>query len=184
MAILEGDGYDSENTARSTDTLRRKRPISREQLIFLLNEDLAGVSSIISYWFTLKFSKARPIWPLPKSSKRMPRRNLSTPGDCQQIDYLGGTPAIEPVPVKCPTRNQELLQLDLANEMKPFAITESVSFNAKRWANSRWRAYPRDPRQEQETNLTWRQPGQGRRAGCIAKNGVEGRRGRVRREID
>jgi bacterioferritin len=34
----------------------------------------------------------------------------------KQIDYLGGTPAIAPVPVKLAEEDQELLQLDLANE--------------------------------------------------------------------
>jgi bacterioferritin len=93
-------------------------PISREQLISLLNEDLAReYQAIISYVVYSQVLKGAAYMAIAKELESHAKEELEHALIiAKQIDYLGGTPAIAPVPVKMSQDDQELLQLDLANE--------------------------------------------------------------------
>jgi bacterioferritin len=92
--------------------------ISREQLIFLLNEDLAReYQSIISYVVYSQVMKGAAYMTIAKELEKHAKEELDHALIiAKQIDYLGGTPTVAPVPVKMTTDNEELLRLDLANE--------------------------------------------------------------------
>src|SRR5205807_1297425 len=92
--------------------------VSREELIELLNEDLAReYQAIISYVVYSQVLKGAAYMAIAKELEAHAKEELEHAlVIAKQIDYLGGTPAIEPVPVKMSDEDQELLQLDLANE--------------------------------------------------------------------
>jgi len=92
--------------------------ISREQLIFLLNEDLAReYQSIISYVVYSQVMKGAAYMMIAQELEKHAKEELEHALIiAKQIDYLGGTPAVAPVPVKMTTESEEMLRLDLANE--------------------------------------------------------------------
>jgi len=106
------------NTAPHRLPQAQTEPISREQLISLLNEDLAReYQAIISYVVYSQVLKGAAYMAIAKELVAHAKEELEHAlVIAKQIDYLGGTPAIEPVPVKMSDEDQELLQLDLANE--------------------------------------------------------------------
>ena len=93
-------------------------PISREQLIFLLNEDLAReYQAIISYVVYSQVLKGAANMAIAKELVSHAKAELDHALIiAKQIDYLGGTPAIEPKPVKMAENDEELLRFDLDNE--------------------------------------------------------------------
>src|SRR5438445_1107835 len=92
--------------------------ISREQLIFLLNEDLAReYQSIISYVVYSQVMKGAAYMMIAQELEKHAKEELEHALIiAKQIDYLGGTPTVAPVPVKMTTDSEEMLRLDLANE--------------------------------------------------------------------
>jgi len=92
--------------------------ISRDQLISLLNEDLAreyqAIIAYVVYSQVLKGAKYMSIADeLEKHAKQELEHALIL---AKQIDYLGGMPAVEPKPVKTSEDAEEMLRFDLDNE--------------------------------------------------------------------
>src|SRR5436305_5692773 len=94
------------------------KPLTREQLIALLNEDLAReYQAIIAYVVYSQVLKGAEYMNIAGELE-------SHAGDelehaliiSKQIDYLGGMPTVTPKPVKTSEDAREMLQFDLENE--------------------------------------------------------------------
>jgi bacterioferritin len=93
-------------------------PLRREQLISLLNEDLAreyqAIIAYVVYSQVLKGAQYMTIaGELEKHAKQELEHALVI---AKQIDYLGGTPAVTPKPVRLSEDAEEMLRFDLDNE--------------------------------------------------------------------
>jgi len=94
--------------------------ISREKLIDLLNEDLAreyqAVIAYVVYSQVLKGAAYMNIaGELEKHAAEELQHSLII---ARQIDYLGGTPTVEPKAVKMSDDAKDLLRFDLDNELE------------------------------------------------------------------
>jgi len=94
------------------------RSVSREDLVALLNEDLAGeYQAIISYVIYSQVLKGAQYMniaaELEKHAAEELAHALTIAG---QIDYLGGMPLTVPKPVKTSTQAEDMLRFDLDNE--------------------------------------------------------------------
>src|SRR5437660_4978489 len=92
--------------------------ISREQLIFLLNEDLAReYQAIIGYVVYSQVLKGAAYMTIAGELEKHAHEELQHALIiAKQIDYLGGMPAVSPRPVKTSEEAEEMLQFDLDNE--------------------------------------------------------------------
>jgi bacterioferritin len=93
-------------------------PISREILIKLLNEDLAReYQAIIAYTVYSQVLKGAEYMNIADELVKHAGQELQHALTiAKQIDYLGGTPTTQPLPVKMSKSNKELLRFDLDNE--------------------------------------------------------------------
>ena len=93
-------------------------PISRKQLIELLNEDLAReYQAIIAYVVYSQTLKGAEYMAIAKELEAHASEELSHAITiAKQIDYLGGSPAVTAKPVKVTDKPQEMLRADLDNE--------------------------------------------------------------------
>ena len=93
--------------------------ISRGDLIELLNEDLSGeYQAIISYVVYSQVLKGAEYMNIAGELETHASEELSHALIIsQQIDYLGGMPAVQPKPVRTSQKAKEMLQFDLENEM-------------------------------------------------------------------
>ena len=92
--------------------------VSRQQLIELLNQDLAReYQAIIAYVVYSQVIKGAAYMniagELEKHAKEELQHALIL---AKQIDYLGGSPSVSPRPVKTSDRTEEMLRFDLDNE--------------------------------------------------------------------
>src|SRR5437899_4922132 len=92
--------------------------ISREQLIFLLNEDLAReYQAIIAYVVYSQVIKGAAYMSIAQELEKHAEEELAHALIIsKQIDYLGGTPTVTPKPVKVSDDPEEMLRFDLDNE--------------------------------------------------------------------
>lgn len=95
-----------------------EKVISREELIALLNEDLAreyqAIISYVVYSQTLKGAEYMNIAAeLEVHAGEELKHALII---SNQIDYLGGMPSVQPKPVRTSEKAKEMLQFDLDNE--------------------------------------------------------------------
>lgn len=92
--------------------------VTREALIGLLNEDLAGeYQAIISYVIYSQVLKGAQYMNIAAELKIHAAEELSHALIiANQIDYLGGMPCTTPKPVKTSSKAEEMLQADLSNE--------------------------------------------------------------------
>jgi bacterioferritin len=92
--------------------------VSREDLIALLNEDLAGeYQAIISYVIYSQVIKGAQFMNIAAELEVHAAEELSHAIIIAgQIDYLGGMPLAVPNPVKTSAKAEEMLQFDLDNE--------------------------------------------------------------------
>jgi bacterioferritin len=92
--------------------------ISRETLIKLLNEDLAReYQAIIAYTVYSQILKGAEYMNIADELVKHAGQELQHALTiAKQIDYLGGTPTTQPLPVKMSKSNKELLRFDLDNE--------------------------------------------------------------------
>jgi bacterioferritin len=92
--------------------------VTREILIAGLNEDLAReYQAIIAYVVYSQVLKGAEYMNIAAelevhASQELKHALLIS----NQIDYFGGTPVVQPKPVKVPTDNKEMLRADLNNE--------------------------------------------------------------------
>ena len=91
---------------------------SREALIASLNGDLAReFQAIIAYVVYSQVLKGAEYMNIAEELEKHAKEELSHAITvAKQIDYLGGTPTVQPVPVKSTDDNKEMLRADLNNE--------------------------------------------------------------------
>jgi bacterioferritin len=92
--------------------------ITREQLIQLLNEDLAGeYQAIIAYTVYSQVLKGAAYTDIARELELHAAEELQHAIKiAKQIDYLGGMPGVTPKPVKTSSDPVEMLRADLENE--------------------------------------------------------------------
>jgi bacterioferritin len=97
---------------------RTEAPITREQLIALLNEDLSReYQSIIAYVVYSQSLKGAQYMNIAKELELHAAQELQHAlVIAKQINYLGGMPAVEPKPVRVSESPEAMLQFDLDNE--------------------------------------------------------------------
>ncbi|HMJ88955.1 MAG TPA: ferritin-like domain-containing protein [Candidatus Acidoferrum sp.] len=97
--------------------------LNREQLVELLNEDLAReYQAIIAYVVYSQIIKGAAYTDIARELEKHAGEELNHALlIAKQIDYLGGCPTVVPKPVKISDKPEELLQLDLANERETIA---------------------------------------------------------------
>jgi bacterioferritin len=93
-------------------------PLSREQLSFLLNEDLAReYQSIIAYVVYSQMLKGAQYMNIAGELEKHAHEELEHAlGIARQIDYLGGTPTVTPKAVKVSEDAEQMLLFDLEQE--------------------------------------------------------------------
>lgn len=94
------------------------KPIDREALISLLNDDLAReYQAIIAYVVYSQMLKGAAFMAIAAELESHAKEELEHALTiAKQIDYLGGTPVVAPKPVKLSKRPEDLLRFDLENE--------------------------------------------------------------------
>jgi bacterioferritin len=92
--------------------------VSREQLIGLLNEDLAReYQAIIAYVVYSQVLKGAQYMQIAGELEKHARQELEHALTiAKQIDYLGGMPTVTPKSVKTSEQAEEMLRFDLDNE--------------------------------------------------------------------
>jgi bacterioferritin len=92
--------------------------ITRKELIDLLNEDLAReYQAIISYVVYSQVLKGAEYMNIAGELEKHAAEELSHALIISnQIDYLGGMPAVQPKPVRTSEKAKEMLHFDLTNE--------------------------------------------------------------------
>lgn len=104
--------------ADQSSTPKESTEISREQLIELLNEDLAReYQAIIAYVVYSQVLKGAQYMNIADELKVHAGEELQHALIlANQIDYLGGMPAVTPKPVKTSQKAEDMLRFDLDNE--------------------------------------------------------------------
>lgn len=107
----------------STQETKETKSISREELIRLLNEDLAreyqAIIAYVVYSQTIKGAAYTSIaGELEKHAAEELQHAIKI---AHQIDYLGGHPTVQPKPVKTSDDAAEMLRFDLDNEVATVA---------------------------------------------------------------
>ena len=97
--------------------------ITREQMIQLLNEDLAGeYQAIIAYTVYSQTLKGAAYTDIARELEVHAGEELAHAiMIAKQIDYLGGMPGVTPKPVKTTSDPVEMLRTDLENERETVA---------------------------------------------------------------
>jgi bacterioferritin len=97
-----------------------KPVMTREKLIGLLNEDLAReYQAIIAYVVYSQVLKGAAYMKIASELELHAQQELQHAlVIAKQIDYLGGTPTLEPKPVKLSDDAKEILRFDLDNEIQ------------------------------------------------------------------
>lgn len=97
--------------------------VTREQLVDLLNEDLAReYQAIIAYVVYSQVIKGAAYTDIARELEKHAGEELSHALlVSKQIDYLGGTPTVVPKSVKLSDKAEDLLRFDLANEQETIA---------------------------------------------------------------
>jgi bacterioferritin len=92
--------------------------VTRERMIQLLNEDLAGeYQAIIAYVVYSQVIKGAAYTDIARELEAHAGEELAHALKIsKQIDYLGGTPVVTPKPVKVSKDPVEMLRADLQNE--------------------------------------------------------------------
>jgi bacterioferritin len=94
------------------------RAVSREQLISLLNEDLAReYQAIIAYVVYSQVLKGAQYMSIAEELEKHAKQELEHALIIsKQIDYLGGMPTVTPKSVRTSERAEDMLRFDLENE--------------------------------------------------------------------
>ena len=102
----------------NTTVLTEHEKISREEMVQLLNEDLAReYQAIIAYTVYSQTLKGAPFTDIAQELETHAAEELAHALKiARQIDYFGGMPEVTPKPVKTSTDARQMLQFDLENE--------------------------------------------------------------------
>jgi len=100
-----------------------KSEITREQMVELLNEDLAReYQAIIAYTVYSQILKGAAYMDIARELETHAREELDHALKiAKQIDYLSGVPTAIPKPVRLSDKPEELLRFDLENERETVA---------------------------------------------------------------
>jgi bacterioferritin len=103
---------------RANSPMKETSPITREEMVRLLNEDLAreyqAVIAYVVYSQTMKGAKYQHI---AKELERHAGEELAHAITiAKQIDYFNGTPVVTPKEVKMSENPDDMLRFDLENE--------------------------------------------------------------------
>jgi bacterioferritin len=100
------------------DNTTSESKITREEMIELLNEDLAGeYQAIIAYTVYSQTLKGAAYTDIARELElHAGEELLHAIRIAKQIDYLGGMPVVTPKPVKVTSNPVEMLRADLENE--------------------------------------------------------------------
>jgi len=103
--------------------LKPASPLSRAQMIKLLNEDLAReYQAIIAYTVYSQVIKGAAYTDIARELEKHAGEELAHAIKlAKQIDYLGGMPAVTPMPVKTSDDPVVMLRADLENERATIA---------------------------------------------------------------
>jgi bacterioferritin len=98
--------------------MKEDAPITRKEMIRLLNQDLAreyqAIIAYVVYSQTIKGAKFQHIAKeLEKHASEELEHAIKI---ANQIDYLNGEPVVEPKPVKVSDKAEDMLRFDLENE--------------------------------------------------------------------
>src|SRR5450755_5163258 len=95
-----------------------KETVTREELINLLNGDLAReYQAIIAYVVYSQVLKGAEYMNIAEELEKHAHEELAHALIiCNQIDYLGGDPVAAPKPVRTSKKAKEMLHFDLENE--------------------------------------------------------------------
>jgi bacterioferritin len=98
--------------------MNETKPISREEMVRLLNEDLAReYQAIIAYVVYSQTMKGAQYLHIAKELEQHATEELSHAIQiARQIDYFNGTPVVAPKPVKMSDKPDDMLRFDLENE--------------------------------------------------------------------
>jgi len=115
--IIPGNSLEIAVTDKSAD-VDPASAVTREGLVKLLNEDLAGeYQAIISYVIYSQVLKGAQYMNIAAELEVHAAEELSHALIIsKQIDYLGGMPVAVPKPVKTSAKAEEMLRFDLDNE--------------------------------------------------------------------
>jgi bacterioferritin len=102
----------------AAQTAAKTAGVSREQLITLLNDDLAReYQAIIAYVVYSQVIKGAQYMHIAQELETHAREELAHAlVIAKQIDYLGGQPIVEPKPVRTSKDSKAMLEFDLQNE--------------------------------------------------------------------
>jgi bacterioferritin len=102
----------------SKEAAESNAPISREELIELLNEDLSReYQAIIAYVVYSQVIKGAAYMAISRELETHAAEELRHALIIsKQVDYLGGTPSVVAKPVKLSDKPEALLRFDLQNE--------------------------------------------------------------------
>jgi bacterioferritin len=105
-------------TQTATQDKTQEKPISREKLVELLNEDLAReYQAIIAYVVYSKVLKGAAYMNIAAELEKHAGEELKHALIISdQIDYFNGMPCTSPKPVKCSDKAEDMLRFDLENE--------------------------------------------------------------------
>jgi bacterioferritin len=97
--------------------------VSRDELIKLLNQDLSReYQAIIAYVNYSQVLKGAAYMNIAKELEKHAGEELDHALKiAKQIDYLGGSPTVTPLPVKTSDKNEDMLRFDLDNELETIA---------------------------------------------------------------
>jgi bacterioferritin len=100
------------------DSMKETAPITREEMIRLLNEDLAReYQAVIGYVVYSQTIKGAQFQHIAGELERHAGEELSHALlIAKQIDYLNGTPVVVPKEVKLSDKAEDMLRFDLENE--------------------------------------------------------------------
>ncbi len=103
--------------------MKQNDNVTREQMVDLLNDDLAReYQAIIAYVVYSQVLKGAAYTDIARELEQHAGEELSHALQiAKQIDYLGGTPITTPKPVKLSEKPEELLRFDLENERETVA---------------------------------------------------------------
>jgi bacterioferritin len=105
------------------EEMSHRLEISREEMIDLLNEDLAReYQAVIAYVNYSQVIKGPEFMDIAKELEKHAAEELSHAIKiAKQVDYLGGMPVVTPKPVKTSDDAEQMLRFDLDNETETVA---------------------------------------------------------------
>jgi bacterioferritin len=103
--------------------MKNDSPITREQLVKFLNEDLSReYQAVIAYTVYSQILKGAAYTDIARELEKHAGEELAHAIQiAKQIDYLGGTPSVVAKAVKLSEKAEDLLRFDLENERETIA---------------------------------------------------------------